>query len=193
MYVNHKWPRKAKIILKVSVPCHSWHRHHTQCPATCALQWRVSPSAELVFSLDQKAPSKGPLFVDMQPTPLECPSLDIPLPQVDRFHFPVGKISHLVFFFSSQKYIYIYHLHFFLFLMWKGESNNTGLALPCLFNFHRVSSPFSHYQDNHKTWLGQDFIFNPRWKSCDSERFHDWPKEGGQREVNLEARSSDSS
>ena len=104
---------------------------------------------------------------------------------------PMGKISHLVFFFSShtQK---SYHLHFF-FLMWKGESNNAGLVRPCLFNFHGVSSPFSHYQDNHKRWLGQDFIFSPRWKSYDSERFHDWPKEGRQGEVTLEARSSDSS
>ena len=98
---------------------------------------------------------------------------------------PMGKISHLVFFFSThtQK---SYHLHFF-FLMWKGESNNAGLVRPCLFNFHGVSSPFSHYQDNHKRWLGQDFIFSPRWKTYDSERFHDWPKGGRQGEVTLEA------
>ena len=32
MYVNHKWPHKAKIILKVRVPCHSRQGQHTQVP-----------------------------------------------------------------------------------------------------------------------------------------------------------------
>lgn len=31
MFVNHKWPQKAKIILKVSGPCHRLHSqmHHS--------------------------------------------------------------------------------------------------------------------------------------------------------------------
>lgn len=49
MYVNHKWPQKAKIILKVSN--HAWDRLHTSVP--CRQNWNemVFPSPKLLFSL----------------------------------------------------------------------------------------------------------------------------------------------
>lgn len=56
MFVNHKWPQKAKIILKVSVPC---HRLQSQMLHSVSSNNRSIPATKLVFSLYYKPPSRG--------------------------------------------------------------------------------------------------------------------------------------